>query len=74
MAGLDPAQAPADAVGGRDLAGSRDIPAVIDARFRARLGSLVPLPAGTWSAQVPPIADPDRHAYLAQIAALMDAR
>ncbi len=54
LTGLDPAQALADAVGERDLAGSRDIPAVIDARLRARLGSLVPLPAGTWSAQVPP--------------------
>ena len=50
------------------------MPAVLDARIRYRLGGLVPLPAGPWSAQVPAIADPDRHAYALQIAALMDAR
>ena len=74
LAGLDPAQALADAIAERDLAGSRGIPAVIDARLRYRLGSPVPLPAGPWSAQVPEIADPERCAYLTQIAALMDAR
>ena len=74
LAGLDPAQVLADAIGERDLAGSRDLAAVIDARLRYRLGSLVPLPAAPWSAQVPPIADPGRRAYLTQIAALMDAR
>ena len=74
LAGLDPAQALADAIAERDLAGSRDIPAVIDARLRYRLGSPVPLPVGPWSAQVPEIADPERRAYLTQIAALMDAR
>ena len=35
---------------------------------------MVPLPAGPWSAQVPAIADPERRAYAAEIAALMDAR
>ena len=50
------------------------MPSVVDARIRYRLGSLVPLPAGPWSAQVPGIADPERRAYAAQIAALMDAR
>jgi conjugative relaxase-like TrwC/TraI family protein len=74
LAGLDPAQVLADAIAERDLAGSRDIPAVIDARLRYRLGSLVPLPAAPWSSQVPEIADPGRRAYLTQIAALMDAR
>ena len=64
----------ADAIAERDLAGARDIPAVIDARLRHRLGSLVPLPAGPWSAQVPAIADPERRAYVTEIAALMDAR
>ena len=48
--------------------------AVLDARIRYRLGTLIPRPAGPWSAQVPAIADPDRRAYAAQIAALMDAR
>ena len=50
------------------------MPSVIDARIRHRLGSLVPLPAGPWSAHVPAIADPERRAYAEQIAALMDAR
>jgi hypothetical protein len=50
------------------------VPSVVDARIRYRLGSLVPLPAGPWSAQVPRIADPERRAYITEIAALMDAR
>ena len=50
------------------------MPSVVDARIRYRLGCLVPLPAGPWSAQVPAIADPERRAYAAQIAAMMDAR
>ena len=74
LAGLDPAQVLTDAIAARDLAGSRDIAAVIDARLRHRLGSLVPLPSRPWSAQVPAIADPGRRAYVAEIAALMDAR
>jgi conjugative relaxase-like TrwC/TraI family protein len=74
LAGLDAGQVLADAIGERDLAGARDVPSVVDARIRYRLGSLVPLPAGPWSAQVPGIADPERRAYAAQIAALMDAR
>ncbi len=74
LAGLDPAQVLADAIGERDLAGSRDVPAVLDARIRSRLGSLVPLPPRPWSAQVPALADPDRRAYITEIAALMDAR
>ena len=74
LAGLDPARVLAEAIAERDLAGSRDVPAVIDARLRHRLGSLVPLPSRPWSAQVPAIADPGRQAYVAEIAALMDAR
>ena len=74
LAGLNPGQVLAAAIGERDLAGARDRAAVIDARLRARLGSLVPRPPGPWSAQVPEIADPERRAYVTQIAALMDAR
>jgi hypothetical protein len=74
LAGLDPARVLAEAIAERDLAGSRDIAAVIDARLRHRLGALVPLPSGPWSEQAPALADPDRRAYLAEIAALMDAR
>ena len=74
LAGLDPARALTDAIAERDLAGSRDIAAVIDARLRHRLSAVVPLPPGPWSARVPAIADPERRAYITEIAALMDAR
>ena len=74
LAGLDPAAVLADAIAERDLAGSRDIAAVLDARLRHHLGSLVPLPARPWSQQVPALADPERQAYVAEIAAMMDAR
>jgi hypothetical protein len=74
LAGLDARQVLADAIGERDLTGARDIAAVIDARIRRRAGTLVPLPAPAWSAQLPGIADPERHDYAKEIAALMDAR
>jgi hypothetical protein len=74
LAGLDPAQVLAGAIGERDLAGSRDLAAVLDARIRYRLGNLIPLPAGPWSGQVPAITDPGRRAYATEIAVLMDAR
>ena len=74
LAGLDPAGVLAGAIAERDLAGSRDIAAVLDARIRHRLGTLVPLPPRPWAEQVPALADPERRAYLAEIAALMDAR
>jgi hypothetical protein len=74
LAGLDAGAVLAAAIAERDLAGARDIPAVIDTRLRHRSGSLVPLPAGPWSAQVPAIADSERRAYVAEIAAMMDAR
>ena len=53
LAGLNPGQVLADAIGERDLAGARDIASVVDARIRYRTGSLVPLPVGPWSARVP---------------------
>jgi hypothetical protein len=74
LAGLDPAGVLSDAIAERDLAGSRDIAAVLDTRLRQRTGSLVPLPSRPWSEQVPALADPERQAYVAEIAALMDAR
>ena len=74
LAGVDPARVLADAVAERDLAGSRDIAAVLDARIRHRAGGLVPLPARPWSEQVPVTADRARQAYVAEIAKLMDAR
>jgi hypothetical protein len=68
LAGLDPGVALAEAIAERDLAGARDVAAVIDARLRRRVGSLTPRPARPWSAQLPDIADPERRAYAAQIA------
>ena len=49
LAGLDPGQALAAAIGERPLTGARDVPSVIDARLRHRVGPLVPLPLGPWS-------------------------
>jgi len=64
----------AEAVARRDLNGIDDIAAVINSRIRRRTGALVPLPAPAWSDQVPAAGDPERRAYLTQVAALMDAR
>jgi AAA domain/TrwC relaxase len=74
LAGLDAGQVLATAIGERDLAGARDLAAVIDARIRYRLGALVPASPGSWSAQVAAVVDPQRAAYLTEVAALMDAR
>ena len=74
LAGLDAAEVLTAAISERDLAGACDVAAVIDARIRYRLGTLVPAPSGSWSTQVPFIPDPERRAYVTQIAALMDAR
>jgi hypothetical protein len=74
LAGLDVGQVLAAAIGERDLAGARDLAAVIDARLRYRIGAVVPAPSGPWSAQVPAIADPERRAFAAEIATMMDAR
>src|SRR4029077_3229066 len=74
LAGLDPATILAEAIAERDLAGSRDIAAVSDARIGHRLGGVVPRRPRPWSEQVPALADPERRAYVAEIAALMAAR
>jgi conjugative relaxase-like TrwC/TraI family protein len=74
LAGLDPRDILTAAASQRSLSDARDIAAVIDARIRQRLGTLVPLPPRTWSEQVPPPPDPDRQHYLTEIAAAMDAR
>jgi hypothetical protein len=42
--------------------------------LRRRAGSLVPLPAGQWSAQVPAMAGPGRRGFAARSAAMMDDR
>jgi hypothetical protein len=61
-----------DAIAQRPLTGARDLAAVIDARIRDDIASLVPLPADPWSAQVPEGAlHPD---YAGQVTGAMDAR
>jgi hypothetical protein len=62
------------AVAERDLTGARDIAAVIDARIRHRVATLVPQPIRPWSEQVPHIADPKRRAFVRTVAQMMDAR
>ncbi len=47
---------------------------VLDARIRPRVHPLLPQPQGPWTERVPDLPDPERHAYLTQIAALMDDR
>jgi conjugative relaxase-like TrwC/TraI family protein len=74
LAGLDPADVIRRAVESRDLAGARDVASVIDARIRQRLQHLLPQPRGPWSARVPQLDDPERQAYLTEIAAMMDDR
>ena len=74
LAGVDPGQALAAAIEERPLTGARDVPSVIDARLRRRVGPLVPLPLSPWTEQLPDISDPERQAFVAQIAEMMDAR
>ena len=74
LAGLDPAEVARSAIESRDLAGARDIASVIDARIRQRVHPLLPQPQGPWSGRVPQLPDPGRHAYLTEIAAMMDDR
>jgi hypothetical protein len=70
LAGLDPAEVLRAAIASRDLAGSCDIAAVIDARIRQRVDPLLPQPQGPWTSRVPQLPDPARQAYLTGIAAL----
>jgi len=74
LAGLDPAEVLRAAIASRDLAGSRDIAAVLDARIRQRTDPLLPQSQGRWTSRVPQLPDPARHAYLTEVAALMDDR
>jgi hypothetical protein len=74
LAGLDPAEVIRTAIATRDLAGSRDIAAVLDARIRPRIDPLVPQSQGSWTSRVPNLPDPSRRTYLTQIAAMMDNR
>jgi len=74
LAGMDPQDVLDKAVSAGSLAGSRDVASVIDARLRRDIGGAVPLPAPSWSQQVPPIADPARQQFVQDLAQAMDAR
>ena len=74
LTGLDPADVIRTAITARDLAGSRDIAVVIDARIRQRVDPLHPQPQGPWTSRVPQLPDPARLVYLTGIAALIDDR
>jgi hypothetical protein len=73
-AGLDAADVVRQAIASRSLAGTRDLPSVIDARVRWQTGALVPQSQPPWSERVPVVADPDRQRFLTELAAAMDAR
>jgi hypothetical protein len=74
LAGADPAETVRQAVASRDLAGARDIPAVIDARMRRSVNAMTPQSAGRWADRVPDVADPQIRDYLSMLAMLMDER
>ena len=74
LAGLDPAEVLRTAIASRDLAGSRDIAAVLDARIRPRIDPMVPQPYDPWTRRVPNLPDLSRRTYLTQIAAMIDDR
>ena len=74
LAGLDPAEVTRTAIASRDLAGARDIASVLDARIRQHVDPLLPQPQGPWTERVPQLPDPERRAYLGEIAAMMDGR
>src|SRR5207247_9209736 len=74
LAGLDPADVSRTAIASRDLGGARDIASVLDARIRPRVYPLLPQPQGPWAERVPQLPNPERRAYLTELAAMMDGR
>ena len=56
LAGLDPAEVIRTAIASRDLAGSRDVAAVLDARIRPRVDPLLPQRQGAWAGTGAPAA------------------
>ena len=74
LAGLDPVEVTRMAIASRGLAGVRDIASVLDVRIRQRVDPMLPKPQGPWAERVPQLPDPERRAYLAEIAAMMDGR
>jgi hypothetical protein len=74
LAGLDAANVAQTAIRSRSLEGTRDVASVLDARMRAMVEPLVPLPLGSWQERVPEIADPQRQEYVRRLAEAMDER
>jgi hypothetical protein len=50
------------------------VASVLDARLRAMVEPLVPLPLSSWSERVPVLADPELHEYVRRLAEAMDER
>jgi hypothetical protein len=74
LAGLDPQQIVRDAIASGDLAGSRDVAKVVDARIRNRIGPAVPLPSRPWAERVPETARPEIRAFLEELGQAADER
>jgi hypothetical protein len=74
LAGLDAAEVTQTAIRSRSLEGTRDVASVLDARMRAMVEPLVPLPLSPWTEQIPEIADPERQEYVRRLAEAMDQR
>jgi hypothetical protein len=74
LAGADPAKTVRNAIQARDLAGARDLPAVLDARIRSSVRTMTPQPVGWWADRVPEVSDPEMRDYLQELATLMDER
>jgi len=74
LAGLDAAEVTQTAIRSRSLGGTRDVASVLDARMRAMVEPLVPLPLSPWTERVPEITDPERQEYVWRLAEAMDVR
>jgi hypothetical protein len=74
LAGLDAAEVTQTAIRSRSLEGTRDVASVLDARMRAMVEPLVPLPLSPWTERVPEIADSERQEYVRRLAEAMDER
>lgn len=73
-AGMSPHEVAQRALQGRPLDDARNVAAVIDARIRRDVGTLMPSQRLAWSEQVPDSPNPEQERYLRELAAAMDAR
>jgi hypothetical protein len=74
LAGLDAAEVTQTAIRSRSLDGTREVASVLDARMRAMVEPLVPLPLSPWTERIPEITDPERQEYVRRLAEAMDER